>query len=29
VFRVFDHVSYALVMKVSRPVIVGDSATTP
>jgi len=29
VFRVFDHVSYALVMNVSRPVIVGDAATTP
>lgn len=29
IFRVFDHVSYALVMNVSRPVIVGDTATTP
>ena len=29
VFRVFDRVSYALVMNVSRPVIVGDTATTP
>ncbi len=29
IFRVFGHVSYALVMNVSRPVIVGDAATTP
>lgn len=29
VFRVFDHVSYALVMHVSRPVIVGDRAANP
>lgn len=29
VFRVFDRVSYALVMNVNRPVIVGDAATTP
>lgn len=29
VFRVFDRVSYALVMNVSRPVIIGDAATTP
>jgi hypothetical protein len=29
VFRVFEHVSYALVMGVTRPVIVGDAATTP
>lgn len=29
VFRVFDRVSYALVMNVNRPVIVGDAAATP
>ncbi|MBP9712159.1 MAG: LysM peptidoglycan-binding domain-containing protein [Sterolibacterium sp.] len=29
VFRVFDRVAYALVMNVTRPVIVGDSATNP
>ena len=29
VFRVFDHVAYALVMNVNRPVIVGDAAKTP
>ena len=29
VFRVFDHVSYALVMNLSRPVRVEDSVTNP
>ena len=29
VFRVFDRVSYALVMTASRPVLVGDVVTTP
>ncbi len=29
VFRVFERVSYALVMNVGRPVVVGDSFTTP
>lgn len=29
VFRVFDHVAYALVMNVSRPVILGDRAANP
>lgn len=29
VFRVFEHVAYALVMNVNRPVIVGDLAATP
>lgn len=29
VFRVFERVSYALVMNVTRPVVVGDSVTTP
>ncbi len=29
VFRVFDHVSYALVMNVSRPVAIGDIVANP
>jgi hypothetical protein len=29
VFRVFDRVSYALVMSASRPVLIGDVVTTP
>lgn len=29
VFRTFDHVSFALVMSASRPVLVGDVVTTP
>lgn len=29
VFRVFEHVSYALVMNVNRPAIIGDVAATP
>lgn len=29
VFRVFDQVSYALVMSASRPVLIGDVVTTP
>ncbi|MFH1605546.1 MAG: hypothetical protein ABIH03_16755 [Pseudomonadota bacterium] len=29
VFRVFDRVSYALVMSASRPVLIDDVVTTP
>jgi hypothetical protein len=29
VFRVFDRISYALVMSASRPVLIGDVVTTP
>ena len=29
VFRVFDRISYALVMNVSRPVVVADLVQTP
>ncbi len=29
VFRTFDHVSFALVMSASRPVLLGDVVTTP
>lgn len=29
VFRVFEHVSYALVMNVARPVVVGDTVVSP
>jgi hypothetical protein len=29
VFRVFDRVSYALVMSTKRPLRVGDTVTTP
>jgi len=29
VFRVFDRISYALVMDVSRPVVVSDIVRTP